>query len=83
MVNKTLQEEVRKKAEEMFTHYDRLELIEGELQALGFTRKGANPHAVTMENTDLELFLIIGLTKKGGIESFEIMPFEDLKIMKE
>lgn len=83
MVNKTLQDEVRRKAEEMFSHYDRLNLIEGELEALGFIRKGANPSAVTMENKELELFLIIGVTPKGGIESFEIMPFEELKIRME
>jgi hypothetical protein len=83
MVNREVQKEIIAKVEKIFATYepDRLDLILGELAALGFVRKGGNIAAISMEQTMMELFLIIGLDEKGAIASHEINRFDDLEIV--
>lgn len=84
MVNREMQDAVIAKVENIFASYgsDQLELILGELTSLGFVRKGGNIAAMTMEKTEMEIFLIIGLDEKGAIASREIRRFEDLEIVR-
>lgn len=80
MVNTSIQDEMIKTVENIFSAYDnmRAELIQGELESLGFVRVGGNPLALSMENKNLELFVILGLDENGSIISHEILRFSDI-----
>jgi hypothetical protein len=84
MVDRELQDAVLAKVETIFASYgpDQLELVLGELASLEFVRKGGNIAAMTMEQTEVEIFLIIGLDEKGEIASREIRRFEELEIVR-
>jgi hypothetical protein len=80
MVNTSIQDEMIKTVENIFSAYDnkRAGLIQGELESLGFVRVGGNPSALSMENKNLELFIILGLDESGSIISHEILRFSDI-----
>jgi hypothetical protein len=80
MVNTSIQDEMIKTVENIFSTYDtkRAELIQGELESLGFIRVGGNPSALSMENRNLELFIILGLDESQGIINHEILRFSDI-----
>jgi hypothetical protein len=80
MVNRQLQDEMEKKIETLFSSYrpDQGDTILGELGALGFIRVGGNPAAISMENTRMELFLLIGVDEEGELVSHEIMRFDQI-----
>ncbi len=80
MVSTSIQDEMIKTVESIFSTYDkkRSELIQGELESLGFIRVGGNPSALSMENRNLELFIILGLDESRSIISHEILRFSDI-----
>jgi hypothetical protein len=80
MVNRQLQDDMIQKVNDIFASYrpDQQELILSELEALGFVRAGGNPAAISMENTQMELFLVIGVDEKGSLVSNEIVTFDQI-----
>jgi hypothetical protein len=80
MVNRQLQDEMKDKVEDLFSSYrsDQGELILTELGAMGFVRVGGNPAAISMENTRMELFVLIGVDEEGRFMNHETVTFDQI-----
>jgi hypothetical protein len=80
MVNRQLQDEMKDKVEDLFSSYrsDQGELILNELGAMGFVRVGGNPAAISMENTRMELFVLIGVDEEGRFMNHETVTFDQI-----
>lgn len=83
-VNKDLQNKMKDRIDDLFARYksDNPELLMGELASLGFIQKGGNIAAKTFENTNIELFLIIGYAPDGSIAHYELIPFDEMKLSR-
>lgn len=85
MVDTGHQHEMMANVEALFDHYgkDQIRQILDELVKIGFVQKGGDAVAISMENKESELFLLIELDEHRHVHGYELLPFEEIKKKQE
>jgi hypothetical protein len=74
------QQRLLDKVHEIFAAYGTVDAVRSELESLGFVVKAEHGDAVSLENADMEIFVLIRMGGAGQIIADHVTTFEDIEL---